>query len=431
MQSLVAEISSLIDDAANVQWTYAEVRLAVIEAMRYWGVLTNYWKDRGTFSTVTGQAWYDLAIVLRNGGGELLRKRVVTINDLVVEMQYHCFEHGTGIAGTAQSGQFSISEMTKAIVRARNRLVADAGLPLNVLPLQPVNTSRFDLPQDTAWIRHGYWVNSGGAYWPLRKLDNWSEESYNPLWTLQPGRPFAYDIANSQPLQVSLYPSPAASGTVEWVIATSAELDPTSATQTLELPDEFTPAVKYAALADLYSMDGEQSDPARAAYAEQRYLQYLPVADNHTSVIYAEINGVPLQTCIISSLDSKYPNWRMTVGKPQLAGIDIDLMGFWKVPDAGRTGEGYGVTADVVIPAPIPATDDVYLQIGRELIGLITDYCQHYLSFKLAGDEFAMTLDTYDGFMQAAGRRNKQMQKSIKFMGPIFKQEGKEQNAQM
>src|SRR4051812_21193917 len=114
--SLIAEISRLIDDPANIQWKYAEIRLAIIEALRYWGALTNYWRKRGGFSTVPGQAWYDLALVLTDSGGELLRQRVVTINDLVIEMQYHCCENGTGIAGTSQSGQFSVEEMTQAVV---------------------------------------------------------------------------------------------------------------------------------------------------------------------------------------------------------------------------------------------------------------------------------------------------------------------------
>lgn len=431
ISSLVAEISTLIDDPTNIQWTYAEVRLAIIEALRYWGALTSYWRKRGGFSTVAGQAWYDLALVLTDGYGTLLRQRVVTINDLVIEMQYHCCENGTGIAGTGQSGQFSVQEMTQAIVRARNRLVADAGLPLSVIGPLAADANRFELPQDVAWIRHGYWIDSGGAYWPLRKIDNWAEQGYDPRWTISPGRPFAYAISNTQPLQTNLYPSPAASGMVEWVVAESAELDPTSATQTLELPDEFAPAVKYAALADLYSMDGETSDPLRSAYAEQRYMQYLPVAEMHRSVLQVEVDGVPLPSCIISSLDSKQPNWRMQQGRPQIAGCDIDLVGFYKVPDAGGAGQGYGVTMDVVVPAPIPASDGEYLQIGRELIGLVTDYVQHYLSFKLAGDEFAMTLDSYDGFMRAAAKRNQQMQKSIINMKAIFNQEGKEQNAQM
>lgn len=427
--SLIQELAALIDDPSNIQWTYAEKRYAIVEALRYWGVLTNYWKNAGQFQTTSGQAWYDLATVLQDGDGELLRQRVVTINDVVTEMQLHSCENGTGLAGTGQSGQFTVTEMAQAVVRARNRLVADTGLPLSVTTSSAVSTGRFDMPQDTAWIRHGYWQDSGGEISPLRKIDNWSGQSYNPRWTIEPGVPVAYAMSNTRPLQIYLYPSPLDSGTVEWVTATSADLNTTSATETLQIPDEFAPAVKYAALADIYSMDGEQSDPARADYAEKRYQQYLPIAEMHRSMIYAECNGVPMQIAPISSLDSKQPDWRMTSGRPMLAAADIDLVGLWRVPDAA----GYSITMDVVIPAPIPANDNTgFLQIGRELVGLITDYAQHYLSFKLAGDEFAMTYSIYDGFMQAAQKRNQQLAKSIIHFGKsIFDQEAKEQNQQM
>lgn len=421
MNSLVAEISDQFGDPTNIQWTFAEVRLSVIEALRYWGILTNYWKSRGTFDTVASKAWYDLAVQL-----PLLRTRTLTVNDVVTEIQYHCFEQANGLSGAGMTSQFTVEEMAQAVVRGRNRLVADTGLPLTVQAPSAFGADVFSLPEDFAWVRHGYWIDADGSYWPLRRVDPWAEQGYKPSWTTEPGRPIAFSVAEYPPLDVSLFPSPLSSGMLEWITANSAELSTISPTQTMLLPDEFVPAAKYSAMADLFSMDGETNDPLRADYCEKRYQQYVAIAGFHRSIVDIRVNNIPVGAIPLSSLDSKFPNWRMTYGAPNIAGTDIDLIGLSNVPDGV-----YSVTADVITPAPIPETDDLPIQIGRELIGLIFNYSQHYLSNKLSGSEFSQTFSGYDDFMKAASQRNSQMKKYIQFQTPLFDQQAKEQGMQM
>ncbi len=421
MASLIADISDLIGDPTNIQWTYAEVRLSVIESLRLWGLLTNYWKARGTFDTAASTAWYDLSVQL-----PALRARTITVNDIVTEIQYHCFEQANGLSGAGMTSQFTVSEMVQAVIRGRNRLVADAGLPLTVNPPLAFGADVFSVPDQFAWIRHGYWIDSDGSYWPLRRVDPWSETGYTPSWTIDPGRPIAFSMAEYPPLDISLYPPPLGSGMLEWISADSNALSATDAAQTLLLPDEFAPAAKYSAIADLFSMDGETNDPLRADYCEKRYQQYVTAALFHRSIVDLRVNNVPIGCVPLSNLDSKSPNWRMSYGKPRTAGTDIDLVGLADVPDGV-----YSVTADVITPAPIPASDNLPLQIGRELIGLIFGYAQHYLSNKLGGSEFSQTFSGLDDFMKAAAQRNSQMKKYIQFQTPLFDQQAKEQGMQM
>lgn len=425
MASLVAQISSLIDDPTNIQWKYREIRYGVIEALRYWGALTSYWRARGAFSTMAGVPWYDLAAEL-----PLLRPRTVTFNDLALEIDYHCFELPGGVAGTGLSSQFNISSILSAIVRARNRLVLDAGLPLT--PFQQTITAapdgRFYVNEDVVYLRHAYWNDSvSGAWSPLRPTDAWAQDSYSSLWTLEPGLPFAFSQSVTRPLEVQLFPPPQNDGTIEWLAAESDDYDAgIDANTLLGVPDEFAHAIKYAALSDLFTMDGESFDPQRADYCDRRYQQTVAIARDHKSVARVQINNVPIGLSTLVMLDSAYPRWRMSHGKPTNAGCDLDVLAFASVPNASL-----GVSCDVLQSAPIPLDDSEFLQIGREMIPNIIDYVQHYLSLKLGGVEFFGNLGLYDSFMASAKERNAIQSKQIKFMAPLFGMPGRENDAQM
>lgn len=419
MTSLIAEIAALIDDSTFIQWKSQEIRYAIVEALRYWGSLTSYWRARGQFSTSANEPWYDLSVQLPD-----LRPRTVTFNDLILEIDYHLFELPS-ITGTGLSSQFNIVSIVQAIVRALNRFRMDAGLPLKVSQqvITAAPDARFFVSENLIYLRHGYWLDSvSGAWSPLRPTDAWPQDAYNPNWTLEPGLPFAFSQSVTRPLEVQLYPPPANDGTIEWLSANSES----TLTTTMDIPDEFSPAVKYAALADILSMDGESFDPRRSDYCDARYQQIVDIAKNHKSVARIQINGVPIGMSTLTMLDNAFPRWRMNYGKPSNCGCDLDMLALSKVPDAI-----YGVTADVLQSAPIPADDNEFLQIGREVIPIILDYAQHYLSFKLGGNEFFSVMPMYDGFMQSAKERNAIQSKQIRFMGPLFGMPGRENAMQM
>lgn len=422
--SLVAEIAGLIDDPTYIQWKYQEIRYGVIEALRYWGAITSYWRARGSFSTAAGQPWYDLSVQL-----PVLRPRTVTFNDLALEIDYHCFELPGGVAGTGLSSQFTISSILTSIARARNRFVMDAGLPLTVSqqPITAPPDGRFFVDENICYLRHGYWLDTpSGAWSPLRSTDAWAQDSYSPLWTLEPGVPFAFSQSVTRPLEVQLFPAAINDGTVEWVTANTLNFPVIQAGTLLGIPDEFAHAVKYAALGDLFSMDGESFDPRRADYCDQRYQQTVAIARNHKSVARVQVNNVPIGMSTLTMLDNANPRWRMSGGKPTNCGCDLDLLAFAAVPNSD-----FGITCDVLQSAPIPIHDGDFLQIGREVIPLIIDYVQHYLSLKLAGIEFFANMPLYDGYVAAAKSKNTIQSKQIKFMGPLFGMPGRENTQEM
>jgi hypothetical protein len=426
MASLIAEIAGLIDDPTNIQWTYQEIRYGCIEALRYWGALTSYWRARGTFNTTAGVPWADLSVEL-----PALRSRTVTFNDLALEIDYHCFELPGGVAGTGLTSQFNIQSIITSIIRGRNRFVMDAGLPLTVVPAAVVSSppqGRFFVSEDLVYLRHGYWLDTPSSAWStLRASDAWAQDSYDPRWTLETGIPFSFSTSVTRPLEVQLAPVPTNDGQVEWLAAESDDYEqPITPTTLLGLPDEFAHAVKYAALSDLFTMDGESNDPQRADYCDRRYQQTVAIAKDHKSVARVQINNVPIGLSTLTMLDNAYPRWRMSSGVPIQAGCDLDMLAFYKVPNSIL-----GVQCDVLASAPIPPSDSTYLQIGREFIPNIIDYVQHYLSFKLAGTEFFMNISLYDNFMSSAKDRNAIQSKQIRYMAPLYGMPGRENDAQM
>lgn len=420
MATLVAEIAGLIDDPSFIQWKYREIRYGIVEALRFWGALTNYWRSRGTFSTTAAQPWYDLSATL-----PALRSRTVTFNDIVTEIDYHCFELPGGVAGTGLSSQFPITSIILACVRGLNRFRMDAGLPLAVFQqsVSAAPAARFFVDENNIWLRHAYWQDTpSGAWSPLRPTDAWAQDAYNPLWTLEPAIPFAFSQSVTRPLEVQLFPPPVNDGVIEWLTAQSES----TSTSLLGIPDEYAHAVKYAALSDLFTMDGESFDPERAQYCDRRYEQTVDIARDHRSVARVQINGAPVGMSTITMLDSSHPRWRMNTGKPSQSACDLDLLAFYKVPDGL-----YGVSCDVIQSAPIPADDTQFLQIGRELIPVIIDYVQHYLGFKLGGMEFSDNTSLYNNYMSSAKDRNAIQAKQIRFMQPLYGMPQRENADQM
>jgi hypothetical protein len=176
------------------------------------------------------------------------------------------------------------------------------------------------------------------------------------------------------------------------------------------IPDDFTWAVKFGALADLLGKDGQSYDPARAEYCEQRWQEGIELASISTSVIDCQISNVTKPIAALYELEAFAPNWQNETGTPDrcfLAGLNI--IGFHKVPNAVSS-----VSLDILRNAPIPTGDADYLEVGREELEAILLYAQHLASFKMHGEEFKSTFKHYKNFWGLARRRNSRLAASAR-----------------
>ena len=191
-----------------------------------------------------------------------------------------------------------------------------------------------------------------------------------------------------------------------------------TAATTLQLPDDFAPAVKYAAMAHLLSIDGEAANPLVSEYCSFRYYLAVQAARLHRSILRVQVGGLPIPLVPLYSLSTLRPGWHNQLGRPEVAGTAYDLLAFSPSPDSSTA---YSITCDVARAAPIPADADFVL-IGSEEIDNILAYCQHQLSIKLGGSEFRQTFPQFDNFLRRAIGRNSILGVQSRYLTGLFDQ---------
>lgn len=423
LAQFITQISIVLDDVNQVYWTAPEITYATQEALRVWGALTNFWRSRGTFNLTPSDPYpfYDLSVKL-----PALRPRTWTLNQLTQEIQYALLENPSGIGGAGMSGQISVTTILNAIQDARNRFVLDVHFPVSVvegfgLPPSPGGMVTFD--QGTVFVHKASWQdieggNNPGVWANLWREDAWSSDKYNPLWTLDPGMPQSYSEAENAPLQLQLIPPPINKGALEALAVNSLVMSLGTSTTLLEVPDEWVPAIKYAALSRILSSDNQIKDPLRAQYAEMRYQQLVKFAQDARTIMRVLINNKPLPLDSMMSIDAANLYWRNQIGQPSVAGALYDFMSI----NVGQVDQLYGIAVDVVQAAPIPTALNAFMPIGEEQLDILGSYVTHILTFKCGGNEFKTTMSEHDEFLKAAAQRGSINAAKIRYLEPLFGQ---------
>lgn len=419
---LIAQISLLLQDTGNLYWKSDEIARAINEALYYWGALTSYWRDRGTFSTAPATHFYDLGTQL-----PLLRARTFTVDAICREVEYALFELSAGVTGTGLTAQFSINQITSAVIAAADQFTIDATQPLKfttVAVAAPPADGRVTLPQTVVAVSRVAWKSTSTGIWTvLRREDEYSAQAFNPTWTT-PGQPLAYAMADAPPLTIQLIPPPVAAGTIHLLYNDAPALTTTGPTAALGIPDELALAVKWYALYLLLDSYNEGFDAYRAKYAYERYQQCVATAELMRSVNRIQIASslIPLDT--LWNLDAAIPQWMNQKGLPAYSATSWDLLSL--APLANATTRT--VTCDVVRSAPVPVTGTDFIQVGREELSYITDYVRHILSFKLGGTEFGATFPLYDNFIAGAKQRNTLLSTRVRYLTALFEQAKSNEN---
>lgn len=415
--TFTSELASALSDPNLVYWTSDEIARAICEGLLYWGGLTSYWTARGSLSTTSGTSFYDLSALLFDSTPALLRRRAYTLGNLTTEIQYHLFENPAGTSGSGMTDQFAISQITNALIRRRNQFVIDSRIPLTAAEFSTVTPpdGRVALDQTIAVIQRAAWKDGVTGLWtPLRRTDPIASQSFNPIYNLAPGLPFSYSQAEGMPLSLDLIPPPVASGDMHLIYGKTIPMAVADGT-TFAVPDEFACALKYGALYELTSTESPGFDPLRAKYCMERYTAAIAAAGAQHSVLRVLVNGRIVALDALENLDCGRPSWMSQRGLPNLAACAFDLLGLSATPNAA-----YSVIADVSATAPIPAAADNAIQIGREEIPYLFDYCRHILMLKVGGDEFTATMPLYDNFLKGAAQRNTLIGAKARYLTPLF-----------
>lgn len=416
LTDFTADIAAALSDTGNVYWSATEIQYAVKEALLLWGLLTSRWVEQGSFTSAVRTPFYELTTALPT-----LRARTYTYDTLVREIQYHLLEPANGSGGSGMTDQFTVSGILHELLEGRNNFVLNSGIPRYVTTVDlttPPPAPVVVLPDSYTLLQRLAWLAPSGIITRLRSADPYQARAASPLYSLAPGAPVAYSQTGLPLNQLSLIPPPLASGQLHLIYAPSQSIT----TGLLALPDEFAHAVKWSALSGLLSTSGPRFDPVRARYAAERASQYSDLV-TRKCVISVQVNGSPVPLFTIDDLDSALPYWQCTYGTPSQAAATFDILALYKVP----ASTAYTVSCDVVRTAPLPASGGEYIQVGREELPYLADYCRHLLSFKMSGSDFLSTLPLYDGFLSAAAKRNSLTAQKARYLTPLFGQPDKQE----
>ena len=397
-------LSQKLGDTAKTFWVDAELGIYINEALRTFGLLTGFWRDRGTINSVASTAFYDIT-TLQNGSSQNLLAYSVTDRNLIEIIQYHFLESASSQSSWTGTEMFTLNDLRYAIQRRRDQFLADTGIVVtrSVITVVSPAIGRETLTDSIMDVRRAAWVGASplNYYVPLWREDERMLTAAGATWNTNSNTPEAYSIMAPPPLQLQLAPPPVATGQLELLTVNSgAALNPASSATILGIPDDLTPGVKWGAMADLLSKDGPARDPIRAAFCEQRYQQYVQLARLLPVVIHAEINGVSTIPITLQELESSTPNWeniQTTLDHPatDLAICAPNMIALSPVPFDVNTS----ITLDVVRRTTVLVNDIDPVQIGREQLEALLDYAEHLALFKVGGMEWQSTQIQAESFL--------------------------------
>lgn len=406
-----AQLAERLEDPNLVFWNATELNQYLVESIRVWQALTAYYKERVTLTSSTGIPFYDLTSVTLSVSNAFNYNYQAA--DLVSEICAHLLEpqfnsgSGTGI-------QFTLFDVVTAVNQRINRFLGDTGCVLThstqATGSSPVE--RVLLADTVIDVRRVAWISSVyGIPITLWRDDQWAMDAYSPSRIQTPtDPPISWAQFTDPPVTVDLAPSAANTGTLDLLTVSSGPTLSTTpsvfygGTFFLGVPDDLAWAVKWGAISDLLSLDGQNPDPARAQYAEQRYQSAVQLASIHPSVMTARIANVPVPVESTFTLDSYMSSWQATTpSTPQVIGMaGRNILALAPPPSS----IGFTVTLDLVSNVPVPASDSDDIQVGRDAIDPIIDYAQHLAMFKIGGSEFVASVKLYKNLLALAAVQN-------------------------
>jgi len=412
------ELANRLYDPNKVFWSDSELKLIITEALRTWNALTGFWRGDFLFSTSQGVSFYDMTNL-----GTMPNSLVpftVHDTDIYTLLQLHLLEPVAWSPWTGVSAQFTDDDLLNAVARRRDEILSITGCTIT-RSLVPAVNGRIVLADSIIDVRRMAYlpaIGSPSVMWPE---DTWAEQAFNRNYLQNPpGTPFTYMLSTEPPLSFDTDAPPGAAGSYE-VLSVNAGGTLTIPTPSLiPIPDDWTPILKWGALADLLSRESNSKDPLRAQYAEQRYRMGLSLLSKAPALLALRVGNVPLQVDSIRDADCFNTGWEAAAqAAPGIAlYAGLNLLAF--SPPDSNGGNNYSMTVTTVIPAPLPVADTDPVQMARDDYDVVLDYCVHLAMFKAGGAEFSSTIPLFERFMKQAANYGLKLQELGEFTEPLY-----------
>jgi hypothetical protein len=403
-------LAARLDDTGNVYWLDAENGLYCKEALRIWQSYTRYWLDSFPFNTAALSSPVDAFYDLTQQSGTLIPFTLMD-TDLESELCYNLIEAQPAAGVWQGTDQFTIYDLTNALQRRRDQFLVETGMVLSrtlMTGIIPPVGGRIPLPDNVIDVRRAAWLDTQSSLWNVMwKSDEFTRQALQYSWFTSPGIPSEWSVVATPPVTLQLMSPPLNPGTMELLtVNAGAPLNPAVGVL-LGIPDDFAWVIRFGALADLLSQDGQARDPSRAQYCEQRWQEGILAARAYTSVEIAFLDGAPVPVSPLFSLDTMQPTWQNYSGPPaSFALAGWNLLALSPIPDNNGP---YSVAIDLVRNAPVPSADGDFIQLGREELDAVLDEAEHLAAFKMGGAEFQATMKGHANFRRMALIRNQRL----------------------
>lgn len=215
----------------------------------------------------------------------------MTDQQVMTEIQYHLVELLSPDGGaTWPSGLWTTAEVLGYLNQRQYRFLKETGIyvsqdrvPVTAQTLRVPLTDQNSLALDWIQTVQMSWRYTVGAdqvtIWPMERIAAMEIDLAIPTWTTGYGRPKTYMDVETPTLSVQLGPPPDADGLLYLeYLGLTAVLDGTG--ELFTVSDEFVPAIKWGAIADMLSKAGRGQNLLKAAYAESRYQEGVTVAQS-------------------------------------------------------------------------------------------------------------------------------------------------------
>jgi hypothetical protein len=397
-------LANELGDPGKVFFTDNELGRYIVEALRWWGLVAQYFRETGRIKTVSGQSLYYIENSLKDGTDTtLLQGLTVTDRELINDINLALMEPqiSAWAGGWIGTEMFSLDDLTSAIEESRDEFLKltaciSSGYDLGI------TQSRVDLPSDHIRILRVD-VNENGSAGPLpmyvvdqSQLVSTVRETSFP----EQRRPRAYAVSYSPQLTMDVWPPPQVPSTLNIQgVRSGVTLTPMSSATTLLVPDDASVILKYRTLMDLFSGDGLARAPQMAEYCERRYAEGLEAMANYLSVLWLNDGGPRGAVSSVAQWDQSRPDWRyLTPGSPR----SVSQLNWNTIAVRPRPNAEYVMTFETIRKAILPSVDGDFIQVGREHMQAIYDYAQHVALVKSQGAEFEVTMRLYESAKQTA-----------------------------
>ncbi len=381
-------------------YTLAEVELYLAEALRVWNLLTGHFRGTAAVASVGSQIFYDTT----------LHTLDTTDQNILNEIQYHTLETPDNGA-SLDSDMWTIGEWVDYLNARAAHFLAETKLVLvrDASLATIIDTTQYDLGSGISTslleVHRVAWLDALGISHGLREGSTLTYDRLLPTWTTSAAsqEPETYVRAGRPQLKIEIIPAPSAAGTLDVLFTERpTQLPQTPDATVLAIPNDFTPYIKYGAMADIFAKEGQANDPEKAAYCEARYTEGILIARHvlrrqmHQRV---EFGGVPLDSETLFSMDLGADGWQADDSTPtEWMPVGLTQIAIHPAHLAGSTT----LDIDGLISATIPTADGQFPDIPHSDVETLLDYVHHIATFKQGGQEFQTGMSMLQKFFGSA-----------------------------